>query len=255
MFSRLKKKLTNIFFSYGGKNVNNKTVNYLFSPIYFLIIYTLSTKWFHLKNFDPTHLWSGAIPLCIGSTLFYMYCSTFFQPDLDVDVYRPGYHTFPFGTSVKKFKLGSIVVDLFKPLTWFWRIMWHPYAALLTHRGAGHWPIIGVWLRVAWVYVWLLFFEGIAFHVGYYPDFLVTLFIWTKAFFPWNQGFGSIGFFLFCFPVYIGDIFHSVVDLMEAYKKGVPFCPAPLKRGILIRIWKWILNAPEIISSHLRTLK
>lgn len=255
MFARLKKSFKKIFFSYGGKNVNNKTVNYLISPLYFFILYTLLRTKFHLPNFDHSYVWNGAVPLSLASTGFYMWASTFFQPDLDVDVYRPGHHTFPFGTSIKRIKLGSILVDLFKPLTWLWRIMWHPYGALFTHRGMGHWPIIGVWLRCYWFYIWLLFFEAIFMYFGHYPKFLSYLFIWVDSFFPWKPGFGSLGFFMFCFPVYLGDIFHSAVDLLEAYKKGVPFCPPALKRGLLMKLWKLVKNAPKLFSAHVKNLK
>jgi uncharacterized metal-binding protein len=248
----IKKTLKNVFTRYNGTNINNITVNYMFAPIFALILYKFLTKYIGVPNSDPRYPLGGAYYLTLYSTLFYCYCSTFFQPDLDQDQHRPGKHSFPFGSSVLGFGPGRFLRALSWPINRFWYFLWHPFGMLFTHRGMGHWPVLGVWVRVLYLYAWYIFFEGVAMRMGFYNVKFRLFEYWLKAFFPWNEGFGTVGFYVFCLPVFMADLFHSAVDLYESNKKGTAFCAKTQKRGILAKIYLEFKNIPKTMSSHFR---
>lgn len=262
----LLKKLLKPFVSFNTKtnangsktkswNIKNYSINYLLAPLYFIFTFIILKKLYHYQSWTGLNL-NSAGSLALVSTFFYCYVSTFFQPDLDQEIHRPGKHAFPFGDKIGKVKLGSILRDLVKPITFVWYWAWHPYGKLVTHRGASHWPVWGVWMRVAWVFVIYLFVEGVYFALELpMPKYLYYWKYWMKAFFPWNPEFNTIVFWLLCFPVYIGDIFHSAVDLGESLSKGVPFCSHLHKRGLIIRLTKWAFAWPKFFvdqAKHLR---
>jgi uncharacterized metal-binding protein len=40
---------------------------------------------------------------------------------------------------------------------WVWYWYWRPYAWVMKHRGASHWPVIGTMVRVAYAFWWMVF--------------------------------------------------------------------------------------------------
>lgn len=248
----LKKLLKNVFTRYNGTNINNVTVNYLLSPVYFFAIYQILTVYYEMPSFSKKIPLGGAIPLSFYSTLFYCWCSAFFQPDLDQEFHRPGKHSFPFGSFVLNFDAGRFLRAISYPVNRFWYYLWAPFGKLFTHRGAVHWPIIGVWLRVIYLYAWYIFLEGLLMRLNLYSPQIQILEYWFKAFFPWTPNFGTIGFYVFCLPVFMADFFHSAVDLVESYKKGVSFCPQQMKRGILIEIFNDVKEIPIAVFSSFK---
>lgn len=251
----MKKKIKEWFFPYGKKGtLSNVTVNYFFSPVYFLIILGVTHKGYGLPINKEISLWNAGF-LSVLSLLVYLYTSTFFQPDLDQDKFRPGKHAFPFGSFITNIPLGSLLRDFVKPVTFLWYWAWHPFALLFTHRGAPHWPIMGTWLRVWWLWLIFILIESVFIALGKYPMPLVYVYSWIKAFFPWNPEFGTIGFWAFCFPVYVGDIFHIIVDYAESTIKGSPFCSPLHRRGLIFKIFSIIRRMPSKFKKHLENLR
>ena len=66
---------------------------------------------------------------------------------------------FPIGRWSQNWKIGRGLRFFFYPINRLWYYLWSPYAALLTHRGAGHWPVWGVWLRVWYLQFMVFIFE------------------------------------------------------------------------------------------------
>lgn len=252
MFKKLKKKLKSVFTRYNGTNINNVSVNYLFAPLFAAFLYRFLTKHYNIKAIDHGFPFGGALPLTFWSTCFYCYASTFFQPDLDQDTHRPGKFGFPFGTTISNAAIGRVVRWLTWPVNRVWYYLWQPYGELFTHRGMGHWPIIGVWLRVFYLYGWYIFFEAIAMRLHIYGPRMRYFEVWCQSFFPGSHGFGTVGFYLFCFPIFIADIFHSGVDLYESYQKGNAFCPQTMKKGILYRLFINFKDVPLEIFRHFK---
>lgn len=249
-FLKIKKFLKNLFTRYNGTNINNVTVNYLLSPLYFFLVYQILTVYYQVPPFSKKIPLGGAFYLSLYSSLFYCWCSAFFQPDLDQEVHRPGKHSFPFGTFVLKFGLGRFLRAASFPLNRAWYFLWAPFGKLFTHRGAVHWPIVGVWLRVIYLYAWYIFIEGVLMRLNLYSPKIQVFEVWLKGFFPWSAQFGTVGFFVFCLPVFVADLFHSSVDLIESYKKGVSFCPKQMKRGILIQVFNDVKDIPlSVVTS------
>lgn len=228
---------------------DNVYINFVLSPVYFTGLLFLLVDHFGLPFFG--HGWTdGALPLAVGSTAFYLYVSKFFQPDLDHHTMRPGMNCFPFFPSWKKMKIFRALEVILNPIrfgggsfgvTWLWDSFWKGYALLFTHRGLPHWPILGVWLRVGWILLWyytiqygLLFVTGSVYPVPYLMD-------WALSFFPGSPGFGSVGFFLFCFPIYLSDFFHLVGDMTESRLKQKAFF-RPQSRGLLHHMSFGLIN-------------
>ena len=249
---KVKKAFKGIFTRYNGQNINNVTVNYLLAPLYSIILYKFLTKFLGVPHANVKYPLGGALWLTFYSTLFYCYCSTFFQPDLDQDQHRPGKHSFPFGSTVLHTGPGRFLRALSWPVNRVWYWLWHPFGMLFTHRGMIHWPVLGVWLRIMYLYAWYIFFEGILMRMGLYRGEMRLFEYWIQAFFPWSESFGTVGFYVFCLPVYISDLFHSSVDLYESYKKGSAFCAQTMKRGILAKIYNEIKDMPKAFIQHLK---
>jgi uncharacterized metal-binding protein len=249
---KIKARLKAVFTRYNGANINNITVNYLLAPIFSLFLYRLLRTHYQLPSVDPRAPLGGALPLTLYSTLFYCYCSTFFQPDLDQDVYRPGKSGFPLGTTISRSGAGRFVRWATWPINRAWYYLWDPFGALFTHRGSVHWPVIGVWLRVLYLYAWYIFFEAIAMRLGIYSPKMRIFELWCQAFFPWARGFGTVGFYVFCLPVFIADMFHSGVDLFESYKKGNAFCPQTMKKGMVYRFLIEFKDVPLAAIKHFK---
>lgn len=248
----IKKKFKSIFTRYNGENINNITVNYILSPVFALILYKFLTKFLGVPSVDTSYPLGGALYLTLYSTLFYCYCSTFFQPDLDQAQHRPGKHSFPFGSTILHTGPGRFLRAVSWPFNRAWYYMWHPLGMLFTHRGIIHWPIIGVWVRVLYLYAWYIFFEGVAMRLGIYTHHMRIFEYWLQGFFPWSASFGTVGFYVFCLPVFISDLFHSAVDLYESNKKGSSFCPQTMRRGLLSKVFDELKEMPSAIMSHFK---
>jgi uncharacterized metal-binding protein len=255
-FRKLLGPFVNFYSKNGEKkwNIKNYSINYIASPLYFFItMYVIKT--YYVFPYWSFHTYKSAVGLSLISTAFYCYVSTFFQPDLDQEINRPGKHAFPFGDKISKFRWGSLLRDLFKPLTFVWYWSWHPYGKMFTHRGASHWPIWGVWTRIAWLFVVYLFVEGVIqlFHIPI-PNILLYWKYWMKSFFPWNPEFRTMPFVLFALPVYLADFFHIAVDFFESTTKGTKFCPPIMKRGYIIKILGFMFSWPSRILKRSKQL-
>jgi uncharacterized metal-binding protein len=212
-----------LFFYSWSDNENissNVKTNSMVAPIIFIIV--LVTLYSKMSLFDVKLPFTGALFASIIFLSIYLFSNEYFQPDLDLMGMRPGHSHFPFGR-----KASGILRGLNQPLAYAWHIFWKPYGNLLTHRGAGHMPILSVWLRVSYVYFWYFLFKSI---LGIKLIWLET---WLKMFFPWGRGFGSIYFFILCFPIYLVDFIHISVDYLDSVKKGISFCPKKIPRGII----------------------
>lgn len=232
------------FFSSSAKSLNNVKINYAISPLYFLLVLAVERG---LINFHPVldKMYGpyGILRLALISTAIYCYASAFFQPDLDVRNNRPGQAHFPFGKWVTTVSLGRFLHGAAYPINrlWFW--LWQPYAELLTHRGIGHWPVIGTWVRVSYLYIWFWGFGYGLWTLGVHLPFLVSIEYWFRSFFPWNFQFGSPMFFTYAFPVFVSDLMHIVFDFYDSTRKGNTFCPPQISRGLLIKGWMYIKEA------------
>jgi len=249
---RKKKSSLSVFKRYDSASFNNRTVNYLFSPIFAVILWRILRSVYNLPNLDSESPFGGAVPLTLYSTLFYCYCSAYFQPDLDQWNHRPGELDFPFGGLFSSFRFGYLIKRISWPFNRIWYYMWDPFGALFTHRGVVHWPIVGVWLRVAYLYVWYLAISVTLQRFGILSPKLKIFEAWCLSFYPGTKNFGSMGFYVFCVPVYIADIFHSAVDLYESMQKGTPFCSANQKRGLIYSFFK---ESKDVIVSVFQNLK
>jgi len=212
---------------------NNVKANKFLSPFVFLgvLLYTH----FHLKIilFSPEAIYSGSIMISFIFTFVYMYSSEYFQPDLDLHS-RPGTSHFPLGKWIAYWRTGRFLKWLTKPLNLLWNWMWTPFANMFTHRGLSHWPIISVYLRISYLYI-------IFFPINYFlHDNYISL--WINMFFPWNENFMSLDWIIFCLPVFLSDIIHILVDYIDAVKRGMPFCPSRIPRGLFANIWDEIKN-------------
>jgi len=236
--SDIRDRIRKIFMS--GDLINNITVNWLLAPVYFIIIYyTITTMYPSVPLYGKHVPFYGVLPLCLLSTWFYCYSSTFFQPDLDGE-WRPGQKGFPLGKWVFKYPWGNTLMIVLHPINRLWFYFWHLYAVLLTHRGISHWPVIGVWTRVGYIWSHVLLARYLMGYFGYYQAdldyFLFVVEKWCSSFFPWNEEFGTAGFYLFSLPVYLSDIAHASVDFFESRAKGKPFVPTLAKRGVLYKL-------------------
>lgn len=251
---KLKKRLRKYFFPYGNNNISNVAVNHVATPFYFSLIYIILHYYYRVPNFGKDYL-SGAVPLSTISSAVYMYCSAFFQPDLDHPENRPGKHTFPFPSSIKNFGFGQYLKTFASPINLLWNILWQPFANLLTHRGISHLPILGLWLRIWYLMGVVFLFEMILTPFGLKGVIPVVFKAWLASFFPWEKGFGSLGFYLLCFPIFISDIFHSLGDYIESYLKGTSYVSQTAKRGYLAVTWKRAREIPNMVKEHLDSLK
>lgn len=212
------------------KLTDNVRFNERMSPFYFgLLILILH---FHFKMELINNFFSSAFFYAFVSTVIYIFSSNYFQPDLDIMSNRPGMGHFPLGRWVGSFKLGRVLKMFVYPINRLWYYLWYPYARLLTHRGAGHWPIWGVWIRVWYLMIWFLIFNLIFSKININISFIE---IWLKSFFPWDKNFGTIYFLLFCFPIYLSDTVHIGVDFYDSYSGSKSFCPPKIPRGLITK--------------------
>lgn len=212
---------------------DNVRVNWTLTPLYVLVAAVTIKSRTSLPLFA---LWSpldSVAGVTIIGTVVYVYVSKFFQPDLDHPEMRPGMSCFPLFPSWYKGKRGEVLRFIFKPISFVWDSMWGAFARFFTHRGAVHWPVWGVWLRVSWLILFYYSFQfilmmtfGDVFSIPYFAN-------WLLSFFPWDRGFESVFFYAFCFPVYLSDVFHSLGDFVGSRLKGLPFLNNNQKRGLI----------------------
>ena len=212
--------------------ISNIAINKLLSPVYFsFVFYYLH----YIKNIPVfgKSAFLGSAPLSLFSTSFYIWCSYFFQPDLDVRRMRPGINTFPFGSTIMNSPIGLLLLPIQKLMAKLWYYMWHPFALTFTHRGVTHWPIISTYLRI-------FYLKGILMVLFYItsPIFgevtpLKILDFYLDMFFPSNKYFFSPIWMIICFPVFIVDIFHEIIDFIDSKRKGLSYCPPQIQRGFL----------------------
>jgi len=211
---------------------DNVRFNEIMSPGFFLLqvylihsIYGLNI----LQNF-----FSSSFFYAFVSTLVYLFATNYFQPDLDIMYNRPGMKHFPFGRWVGTYKIGRFFKWIAYPINRAWYYLWHPYGNLLTHRGVGHWPIIGVWLRIGYLYLicgtinYLLELSSLNLNIRF-------LFTFFDSFYPWTKNFANFYFLLFSFPIYLSDMVHIAVDFYDAKKRSMSFCPPRIPRGLIIK--------------------
>lgn len=216
----------------GKQLTDNVKANESLAPFYFVLIAFLF-GYHHKMNFwVGLNLQSGAV-LAFISTAVYIFVSNYYQPDLDIHRNRPGMGHFPFGRWVGAYKYGRFLKFMAFPINRIWYYFWHPYGQIMTHRGLGHWPIIGVWIRSLYIYVafssFYLFFDYFGFHF----EIIKNVIDWSLSFFPFHKDFASKYWFLFCFPVYMSDLIHFLVDYYDSSRKGISFCPPAIPRGLI----------------------
>lgn len=166
-------------------------------------------------------------------SLTYLYCSTFYQPDLDQEVNRPKKEYFPHGESITKLPyFKKWVSKLFRPINRAWYYYWQLYGNLLTHRGMSHWPILSVVLRNSYLFLPVIFLDRVVDH--YLIDLAMDYY---KESLPWNTNFKGHLFIVYVLPVYMSDINHILIDFIESKMKGNDFCPPKLKRGYLAKLF------------------
>ena len=211
---------------------DNVKFNEMLAPLYFVLVTFVLTRFFQMPLYE--RFFQSAMFYAFCSTLVYLFSTNYFQPDLDIMTNRPGMGHFPMGRWVGAYKFGRFFKWAVYPLNRAWYWLWHPYGRLLTHRGAGHWPILSVWLRVGY----LLFFVVILnFILNIIHPSLNIRFIqdWLVSFFPWSTNFGKLSWILFCFPIYLSDTVHIAVDYYDAVKRGLSFCPPRIPRGLITK--------------------
>jgi uncharacterized metal-binding protein len=219
----------------GKQLTDNVRANEAVSPLYYIFALFM----LHLHHQVP--IWSGklftsGVFYALISTLVYVFASNYFQPDLDIHRNRPGMGHFPFGRWVGAYKYGRFLKWVAFPVNRLWYYLWHPYGQLLTHRGVGHWPLIGVWLRVGYLLLLGLWLQQVLifFNLSYtWLDPILNYFNW---FFPWSKAFGSVYWFLYCFPIFISDLIHIAVDYRDSARRGISFCPPAIPRGLIMQI-------------------
>lgn len=214
------------------KLTDNVKFNEMLAPLYFTAMTVFLNYYYGLDYLKP--LYGSASFYALLSTGLYIFVANYFQPDLDVRNSRPGMGHFPLGRWVGGLKFGQFLKWVVYPINRIWFHLWMPYSRLLTHRGAGHWPILSVWLRVWYLMFWVYLLE-FALKIMY-PEVNIS-FIKTilHAFFPWDKNFGNFYFLLFCFPIYLSDTVHIAVDYYDAYKRGMSFCPPKIPRGLIVK--------------------
>lgn len=222
---------------------NNVRANKMLAPIVFFCTLILFYFKFKVPFFNLDVMFSGALGSSLTFLGLYLYSNEYFQPDLDVHGKRPGMTHFPLGRNISRLQFGQSLKFFFKPITIFWHNLWEPYARALTHRGVGHWPIVGVWIRVAYLYLLVYLFALALSFIGISSSWLDPLFNWMNSFYPWSERFGSHYFMVLCLPVYLSDFVHILVDYIDSMKKGLPFCPRRIPRGFIVKFFEEIRSS------------
>jgi uncharacterized metal-binding protein len=226
-------------------NFSNVVINMMCLPVVIPIILQIGNR--HLGRFGNGGTQSVFEYVAVA-TLTYMWCSRFFQPDLDHDDNRPGKGSFPIGVTPTN-ALYKFLNTLLSPilgkhygqklshgLTFgpsylmakIWNTFWMPYAFILTHRGLSHWPIIGTLTRIWYLY-------GATYVVMKTLGLPVTeLKLMVEGFYFW-KGINVYTLYL-ATPIYLCDLFHSMGDFIESRIKGFSFCPPKVRRGPIAKI-------------------
>lgn len=206
---------------------NNVKANKFLAPFVFMTIFLYTHFHKGIIIFSPEAPYYGSMSISFLFTIIYMYSSEYFQPDLDHHS-RPGTSHFPLGRWIAYWRFGRFLKWLTKPINVLWNLFWTPYATLFTHRGVAHWPIFSVYMRIAYIYI--LFFP-----LNYFfPDNPIN--VWIYMFLPWSPDFLSLNWIIFCLPIFISDIIHILVDYIDSVKRGMPFCPNRIPRGLIANI-------------------
>ena len=218
---------------------DNVAANEVLSPFYFFITYLLMN--------DVSLDWNQRIfQYTLVSTVMYVYASNYFQPDLDIHHSRPGMGHFPLGRWLGEFRFGRFLKMVAYPINRAWYWLWHPFGYMFTHRGITHWPILSVWLRVGYLWLWATFTQGLVSNFGLGAElipYISSFKYWLEAFFPWHEAFGSRFWFLFCFPIYLSDCIHIFVDYVDSVIiKGYSFCAPNIPRGYFAKIGEKIFK-------------
>lgn len=199
---------------------------------------------------------TSAMPLLDWVTvlLAYFIGSLWLSPDLDCKKFRPGHHTFPLGHLKRALGTKSSILQplwlLHGAVNACWRMYWAPFAAVFTHRGVVHWPIIGTSLKVVYILLTLVYPLTLAISLflgsrGEYalldlvkaaPSSVASMgpseFFWevvSAVFqFRWVQ--------LFLIGWATADIAHSAGDLYDSLRRGKPFCSQRNAPGLLRRV-------------------
>jgi uncharacterized metal-binding protein len=171
--------------------------------------------------------------LWIGYAAFYAYCCRYLNPDLDVRGNRCGARTAPLGFlthGLRRLRF-RFLLYLVRPIQYVLNILhnliWAPFGYLFTHRGILHWPLVGTWLKVSWLFLlvapWL-----------YYKGYPLLDIYRSVIFSPW--------YMIWSFA----DLSHIVSDIMIAkiLKRKAFVPPATIApRG-------WLMKALGIKSSR-----
>lgn len=217
---------------------NNVLYNEKLLPYYFILMSLFLNNFYGIPYFDKKNM--GALFFSFLSTLIYWFSSNYFQPDLDVRKNRPGMGHFPIGRWTQTWKIGRFLRYLIYPINRLWYYFWQPYATLLTHRGVGHYPIIGTWIRVGYLWLGLIIFNKILLYLSIDFKPLVIFIKYLENFYPWGENFLKIDWVLFCFPIYLTDLVHIGVDFRDSQRAGYSFCPPEIPRGWIIKTIKLI---------------
>jgi uncharacterized metal-binding protein len=225
--------------------ISNVAINKLLSPFYFIGIF--SYLYFHVKlPMLGKSLLKGSLSLSIISTFIYVWCSYYFQPDLDVRKMRPGINMFPFGSSIMNSPIGLMILPFQKVLAKGWYYLWHPYALFFTHRGITHWPIVSTYLRIFYLQIWLAIFIKAASVLSLTIKPIVQFNLFLEIFYPASPFFLKPIWIIFCLPVFLVDIFHEIIDFIDSKRKGLSYCPPQIPRG-------YLANSVELIKKLLIT--
>lgn len=213
---------------------DNKRANNFISP--FILIGLITYQYFNMKIplFSQDSYFYGAVGSSFLFVVIYLYSSEFYQPDLD-HIKRPGEKHFPLGRTIAYWSFGRFLKKIFMPITIAWNKLWIPYMILFTHRGFfSHYPIISTITRTAYLYLIVFSINKTLYLFNLNIDIVES---YLYAFFPWSKSFWSYHWFILCFPVYLTDLVHVFVDYTDSLKKGLPYCPERLPRGLVFKIY------------------
>ena len=242
---------------------DNFRANMYFMGIGAVVVMTLWFTWgFYFKRFDRQEI--------LGLFLGYFLASYWFSPDLDHIENRPGKHSFPIKFAIKFLAsfmrsggraarvVGALPMVICEAIhqigNTIWRMMWQPFAMMVTHRGVIHWPVIGTlmkwyyvglvangFLKLVWILpggemmgVWLRSLRSIQVFLPLSPgDFLMSRHSLFGGLFL-DGFYGPTAFF--AAGLLAADITHILVDAWDS--RGRSFLPpahiAP--RGLIVKV-------------------
>ena len=202
------------------KYLDNVRINHKFNGLFFCLYFFYYMSIFGVKD---SLIYAGI------SILIYAVSSAYFQPDLDQKINRPGRETFPHKSLVKHEQLRYV----FYPINRAWFYLWLPYGHLFTHRGVSHWPIIGTYTRIFYLYPIIFIFPELNwfFSLFFSLDFSIYWVIWAS-------------------PIFVSDIMHFSIDFLDSLRKNTPFCSFAQEPGILLQ-----LVNPKAMKYHRKGLR